>query len=43
MKKKRQLRLDQELMEFEEKGGLSAVLHEIFNPTDESKELDSVY
>ena len=30
-------------MEFEEKGGLCAILKEIFNPSDESMELDSVF
>jgi hypothetical protein len=33
-KKRLQLRLDQELMEFEEKGGFAQVLKNIFNPTD---------
>lgn len=38
-----QLRRDQELAEFEEKGGLSRILNNLFNPKDESIELDSVY
>jgi len=43
-KKRQQLRLDQELIEFEERGGFAQVLKDIFNPTDQaSMELDSVY
>lgn len=42
-KKRRQFRRDQELAEFEEKGGIGAVLKEILNPSDASMELDSVY
>jgi hypothetical protein len=39
-----QIRLDQELFEFEERGGFPQVLKDIFNPTDQSSmELDSVY
>jgi len=38
------VRLDQELIEFEERGGFAQVLKEIFNPIDQSSmELDSVY
>lgn len=38
------VRLDQELIEFEERGGFARVLRDIFNPTDQSSiELDSVY
>ena len=33
-KKRRQVRLDQELLEFEERGGFTKVLRDIFNPTD---------
>ena len=43
-KKLQQLKLDQELFEFEERGGFVQVLKDIFNPTDQSSmELDSVY
>ena len=43
-KKRLQLKLDLELIEFEEMGGFARVLREIFNPTDlNSMELDSVY
>jgi glucan-binding YG repeat protein len=38
-----QLRRDQELADFEEKGGLARILNNLFNPKDESIELDSVY
>lgn len=38
-----QLKRDQELAEFEEKGGFAKILNNLFNPTDESIELDSVY
>lgn len=38
-----QLKRDQELADFEEKGGLSRILNDLFNPKDESIELDSVY
>lgn len=38
-----QLKRDQELAEFEEKGGFAEILNHMFNPTDESIELDSVY
>lgn len=38
-----QLRRDQELAEFEEKGGLARILDNLFNPKDQSIELDSVY
>ena len=31
------------MLEFEQKGGFAAILREIFNPSDESMELDSVY
>ena len=38
------VRLDQELIEFEERGGFARVLRDIFNPTDQSSiELDSVF
>ena len=33
-KKRKQLRLDQELFEFEERGGFVQVLKDIFNPSD---------
>lgn len=43
-KKRQQLRLDQELFEFEERGGFAQVLKDIFNPQDPSSmELDSVF
>lgn len=42
-KKLKQLKRDQELYEFEERGGFARILREIFNPTDESVELDSVF
>lgn len=43
-KKRQQLRLDQELFEFEERGGFAQVLKDIFNPSDPSSmELDSVF
>ena len=43
-KMRAQIRLDQELFEFEERGGFPQVLKDIFNPTDQSSmELDSVY
>lgn len=38
-----QLKREQELAEFEEKGGFARILRNFFNPTDESVELDSVY
>ena len=38
-----QLKRDQELAEFEEKGGFARILNNLFNPSDESIELDSVY
>ena len=38
-----QLKREQELAEFEEKGGFARILRNFFNPTDESIELDSVY
>lgn len=37
------LQHEQELAEFEEKGGLKSILDELFNPKDQSIELDSVY
>ena len=38
------VKLDQELLEFEEKGGFAKVLKAIFNPTDKNSiELDSVF
>ena len=38
------LKLEQELIEFDERGGFAQVLKDIFNPTDlSSMELDSVY
>jgi hypothetical protein len=38
------LRLDQELQDFDDRGGFAQVLKDIFNPTDQaSMELDSVY
>jgi len=41
---RRLVRLDQELIEFEERGGFSQVLKDIFNPSDQSSmELDSVF
>ena len=43
-KMRAQIRLDQELFEFEERGGFPQVLKDIFNPTYQSSmELDSVY
>ena len=43
-KKRQQLKLDQELFEFEERGGFAQVLKDIFNPSDQSSmELDSVF
>lgn len=43
-KKRQQLRLDQELQDFDDRGGFAQVLKDIFNPTDQaSMELDSVY
>ena len=43
-KKRQQLKLDQELFEFEERGGFAQVLKDIYNPSDQSSmELDSVY
>lgn len=43
-KMRAQIKLDQELFEFEERGGFPQVLKDIFNPTDQSSmELDSVY
>lgn len=43
-KKRLMVRLDQELIEFEERGGFAQVLKDIFNPVDQSSmELDSVY
>ncbi len=43
-KKRLQLKLDQELIEFEDKGGFAQVLKEIFNPQDANAvELDSVF
>jgi len=39
-----QLKKDQDLIEFEERGGFTQVLRDIFNPSDTpSMELDSVY
>jgi hypothetical protein len=39
-----QLKLDLELIEFEERGGFAKVLNDIFNPSDvNSMELDSVF
>ena len=38
------MRLDQELQDFDDRGGFAQVLKDIFNPTDQaSMELDSVY
>ena len=43
-KKRLQLKFDQEIYEFEERGGFAQVLKDIFNPNDKhSAELDSVY
>ena len=43
-RKRLQLKLDQELIEFEERGGFAKVLRDIFNPQDiNSMELDSVF
>ena len=43
-KKRMQLKMDLELIEFEERGGFAKVLRDIFNPNDvNSMELDSVY
>lgn len=43
-KMRQQIRLEQELFDFEDQGGFPKVLREIFNPTDQSSmELDSVY
>jgi hypothetical protein len=43
-KKAHMVKMDQELHEFEERGGFARVLRDIFNPTDQSSiELDSVY
>eukprot|EP00347_Sterkiella_histriomuscorum_P011953 403370464 len=43
-RKRLQLKLDQELIEFEERGGFAKVLKDIFNPQDiNSMELDSVF
>lgn len=43
-KKRRQLKQDGDLLEFEDRGGFAQVLKEIFSPTDQSSmELDSVY
>lgn len=38
-----QLKREQELAEFKEKGGFGRILNNLFNPTDESIELDSVF
>jgi hypothetical protein len=37
------LQHEQELADFEERGGLKSILDELFNPKDKSIELDSVY
>lgn len=38
------VKMDQELIEFEERGGFARVLKDIFNPSDNSSiELDSVF
>jgi len=43
-RKRLQLKLDQELIEFEERGGFAQVLKDIFNPqTESAAQLDSVY
>lgn len=42
-KRLQQLKREQELAEFEEKGGFGRILRNFFNPNDESIELDSVY
>lgn len=39
----KKLKRDQDLQEFEEKGGFARILKDIFNPQDDSIELDSVY
>ena len=42
--KKLALKLEQQLNDFEDRGGFKRVLKDIFNPTDQSSmELDSVY
>lgn len=43
-KKKEKMRLDQELIEFNRRGGFARVLHDLFyNPDPNSLEFDSVY
>lgn len=43
-RKRAQLKMDLELIEFEERGGFAKVLKDIFNPLDKNAmELDSVY
>ena len=43
-RKKIQLKRDQELLEFEERGGFIRVLKDIFNPTDKAAmQLDLVF
>jgi hypothetical protein len=43
-KKKKKLRLYQELMEFKKKGGFAKILHDLFyNPDINALEFDSVY
>jgi hypothetical protein len=43
-KKREQLKMDLELIEFEERGGFAKVLKDIFNPIEKNAmELDSVY
>lgn len=41
--KLKKLKRDQDILEFEKKGGFSNILREIFNPQDEGMELDSVF
>lgn len=44
LRKKAQLKRDQDLIEFEERGGFVRVLRDIFNPVDKAAmQLDSVY
>ena len=44
IKKKEKMKLDQELIEFNKRGGFARVLHDLFyNPDPNSLEFDSVY
>jgi hypothetical protein len=42
-KKMKKIRMDQDLLDFEERGGLTSILKEIFNPRGDHVELDAVY